>query len=196
MKRETLVLFLSILIIVLGINTLFKYNILTFQKLTGNKEVVTVCKDLVTIAAIIVGALFSYFRFFSGRTFSTKADIELEVVLIKTPTNSLMHALTASIVNKGNLTIWEPKAVILVQEYTLNGNPEVEIYEQELQDSYFRKHDKGDIVIDAGEKAYFTLLKEYKTSTWAVTYIAEVKNDRGRTWQKAITVENRIKQAS
>ncbi|PSR56886.1 hypothetical protein AHMF7605_27005 [Adhaeribacter arboris] len=195
MKRETIVLLLTILIVILGVGTLFKYNILTFQKLATNKDLIGVFKDIITIIALIVGALLSYFRFFSGRTFSTKADIELEAVLIETPTKSIMHALTVSIINKGSLTIWEPEAILSVQEYTENGAQEEVVYEQFLRTSYFRKGEKGDVVIDAGEKAYFTFLQEFNLSTWAVTYTAEIRNDRGRIWQKAITVENKAKSA-
>ncbi|MFT3823961.1 MAG: hypothetical protein QM731_08570 [Chitinophagaceae bacterium] len=196
MKRETLVLLLTVLITVLGIGTLFKYNILTLQKLADNKDLVTVFKDVVTIIALVIGALLSYYRFFSGRTFSTKADIELEIILIQAPKNSIMHALTVSIINKGSLTIWEPEAILSVQEYTENGAQKEVVHEQFLRESFFRKGDKGDVVIDPGEKAYFTFLQEFQSSTWAVTYTAEIKNDRGRIWQKAITVENRAKEVN
>lgn len=192
MRRESIVLILLILLISLGLGNLFKYQIITSDKLVCNKELVAVLKDIITVIAIVIGAFLSYFRFFIGRTFSAKADIEFDVSLIETPEKLIMHTVTVSIVNKGNLTIWHPMAKIGIREFNSLDDKKERVVEKFLEKSYFGDKGKRDLVVDAGEKAYFMIWKEYDSSTWAVTYSAEVISSNGRKWQKTVTVANKI----
>ncbi|TDD97067.1 hypothetical protein [Flavobacterium cellulosilyticum] len=193
MRRESIFLILLILLFTFGLGNLFKYQILTIEILTKNKEFVSVLKDIITLIAIIVGAILSYFRFFIGRTFSAKAEIEFEVSLIETPNNLIMHTVTVTIVNKGNLTIWEPLAKIGIKEFNTTKDKREQVIEKFLEKSYFGDEGKRDMVVDAGEKAYFMIWREFDNTTWAVTYSAEITSSNGRKWQKTITIANKIK---
>jgi hypothetical protein len=192
MRRESYVLILLILFLSFGLGNLFKYQVITNDKLIHNKELVSVLKDIITIIAVVIGAILSYFRFFIGRTFSAKADIEFDVSLIETPEKMIMHVLTVSIVNKGNLTIWQPMAKIGVRQFNSKETKNEDIIERFLEKSYFADNEKREAVVDAGEKAYFMIWREFESTTWAVSYAAEVTSSNGRKWQKTITIANRI----
>ena len=67
--------FLSIVAIVLL--TVFRHKLSLPEQ-----TLITKVKDLVTIIALILGGIAAYFRFFSGRTFSLKAEVDLSCDVI------------------------------------------------------------------------------------------------------------------
>jgi hypothetical protein len=189
MRRYNSVFILAVLILVLLLLISVKYSILTKPVIVANKDFIGVLKDLLTILAIIVGALLSYFRFFSGRLFSEKADIDIKCSVIETPQKTLFHILTVSMTNKSNITIWHPEAKLVIRKFSPDKNQNEELVDDFYESDHF-KNDKMDAIIDSGETASYVIWREFETKVWAVAYSVEITSDSGRKWQKDFTVAN------
>ncbi|ASU34680.1 hypothetical protein MuYL_2793 [Mucilaginibacter xinganensis] len=182
-----------IVILSLLIGNLFKYHFFTVDRIIKQKEFISVTKDVITLLTIVLGAIFSYYRFFNGRTFSAKAEIEIEVTLIAKPGDKIMHALTVSIINIGTLSIWNPIAKVAVRDFNNNDEKYKEaVVEGFDKVNYHNEVGDRNFIINPGEKAHFMYWKEFDLATWAVTYVAEIKCANNRIWQKTITVANKI----
>ena len=180
MRRVQLLQILIIVIIVMFTGVIIKQEIITYNLLVSNSALITITKDIITILAIIAGAILSYFRFFAGRTFSAKANIEFDVSLIETHDNRILHVVTLSILNIGSLTIWNPVAKIGIKQFNetkLNNDLIVDKFRSE---AYFKDKGRSETVIDVGEKGYYMIWHEFETTTYAVTYIAEVTSSGGQ----------------
>ena len=174
------------------IGVIIKQNIITSSLLVSNSPLIAVIKDIITILAIIAGAILSYFKFFAGRTFSAKADIEFDVSLIESPNKNILHFVSVTILNVGNLTIWNPEAKIVIKQFNDNKSNDALIVDEFQSKSYFKDKGKSEPVIDVGEKGYYMIWHEFEPSTWAVTYTVEVTSSGGQKWQKTITIANKI----
>lgn len=192
MRRVQLLQILIVVIVVMLIGVVIKQNIITYNLLVCNNTLITTIKDIITILAIIAGAILSYFRFFAGRTFSAKADIQFDVSLIETPQKKIMHVVSVSILNLGSLTIWNPVAKIGIKQFNDTKQNQDLIVEKFHSESYFKDKGRSEPVIDVGEKGYYMIWHEFDTSTWAVTYTVELTSSGGQKWQSSKTVANKI----
>lgn len=191
MARERIVIILTILIVCLGIGLLFKNNIITEQLLVDKKNTVSVIKDLVTISAIILGAVLTYFKFFAGQTFTPKAEISFEISVIETPRKRLLHTVKVTATNKGNLTIWNPVAQIRIKKRGDKNEYPEDIVQQFGEEHFFDKNKERQTIIDPGERVHFIIWREFSSEIYAVTYSTEVSSSSGRKWQNMITVPNK-----
>ena len=122
MRKELVIGFLVTLLFVLGIGILFKYNLLSIQIIINNKSIIEVIKDIILIITIVGGGILSYFNFFKGRTFSLKADLHFDIKIFQTPNGELLPAIKVEVENKGNFSIWDPKIILIIYKYGIDGN--------------------------------------------------------------------------
>jgi len=174
-----------------GIGLLVKKGIISYELLANSKDFVAVVKDVTTILVILLGSVLSYFRFFMGRVFSAKGDVECEVIKIETPHQTIMHCLKFALINKGTLTITEPIGQVVIKEHLQNGEVKVSKVSG-LREIAYKEYGLIDIV-DVGEKAFFQTLNEFDNSTWAIEYLIEVKGSTGAVWKNCIIVDNKVK---
>jgi hypothetical protein len=74
--RDVVIPALVILATVLVLANLMKYKLLTASVLASNKDALAALSSAVSIIAISAGAVFSYYRFFRGRTFYSRAELK------------------------------------------------------------------------------------------------------------------------
>lgn len=180
-----LVVFAGILVLA----DLLKYGILTPSVLASNKEALSALNSVVTIIAVVVGGVFSYYRFFRGRTFYSRAELKIVVAIIPTKPGTNMHAVVLEVKNIGTLSIWNPVPVMRVQLYGPNG------VEDRVYDSWSEARsptgEHGTLaVIDSGETASFWTELEVPDAVWVVFYTAFIHSERGEIWKQVSVVKN------
>lgn len=150
-------------------------------------------KDVVTLIAIVGGGILTYYKFFKGRTFSAKADINIEVTLIETPNDSYLHTVKFSIINNGNVTIWNPTAKIGIKKFGPTIDIEKEVIEGVIEKSFFDNEvTPRYYMVDPGEKTFFVQQFELEKKFWGVSYDIEVVSRKGDTWKNSVTVANKL----
>lgn len=87
---------------------------------TRNREVIEVVNTFIAIILLVLAAIFSYYRFFRGRTFSLQADISLTVTLHSTAQSNILHVIDVEFVNNGAFPIIEPTAKLLAYRHGIN----------------------------------------------------------------------------
>ncbi len=160
-----------------------------------DKNEVTIVKDIVTTIAIVLGGIAAYFKFFSGRTFSLKAEIDVTCDVIKTPSSHFLHLVKISFKNVGNLVVKSPTASVSYTAYhkdpelNLKGTLE-HITELTLPR---KKEDSFPSSALQGETIFFEFEKEFTQEIWAVKYVVEVRS-KNTNWTnfKIISNSNKI----
>lgn len=189
-KKFTLILvFFAALIIAVIIMIDTNWNLVV-----SKRDIITIIKDVVSAIAILIGGFFAYFKFFKGRTFAPKAEVNIELQLIETPANSILHVIKIHFINKGSTTIWNPTATTGIHRFSKVKEFDYELIHGLKEVSFFE--DGGKItsyMIDPGEKNYFSLNHEYDKSIWAVSYDVQVTSKDGTTWKDSITVANSVR---
>src|SRR5437016_5444752 len=101
--RDTIVPLLVVIVASLFLVNLIKHDILTASQLASNKDALAALQSAVQVVFIILGAVFSYYRFFRGRTFITRADVSIKVEVIQATDEFNVHALTVEFKNLGTV---------------------------------------------------------------------------------------------
>lgn len=81
-NRELLFPAITVLIAFFLLANLVKHGILAPSALAANKDALSALNSTVNVIVIIFGAIFSYYRFFRGRTFFARADVDIGVTLL------------------------------------------------------------------------------------------------------------------
>jgi hypothetical protein len=187
-RRTTTIAALSLTAATLGLANLIKYGHVSWQFLADRKDALAAANSAVSILVLIVGGMLAYFKFFRGRTFSVRADIELSANVIPAPDGERLHVLNLSVRNVGTVAMWDPRARLLVYVNADWNEPQVvDRWEEKLHAQDTRRRSA---VLDSGETGYFVTHTLFPPSVWAVTYIAEVTCDSGDVWQRVTTVSN------
>jgi hypothetical protein len=195
MRKQLVFGFLVAILILFGIGILFKYKALSIQMIVNNKDFIEVAKDIILIITVVGGGILSYFNFFKGRTFSLKAEIHFDVKIFRTPNDDLLHIIKVEIENKGNFSIWDPRIILLISQYSTDGKVEKETIKNWWENSEFIEKSKRKAVLDSGEKAFFIVDRVLSPKIWLVTYKAELKA-HNKTWQNSINIESKITNAT
>lgn len=163
---------------------------ISFAWFAAQKDALAGISSAVTAVVLVIGSVFSYFRFFRGRTLSQRAELSLSVSVHATTGACLIHAITLSAKNVGNTTIWNPLPTISAEVHgpadvqnafhIADWNPE------EVKSSNMAP------VIDPGETVTFFALRQIAEAAWAVTYSAALMAGEGDTWHVAKTVSNKV----
>jgi hypothetical protein len=194
-NREALIPLLVLAVATLILANLLKHGLLTPSVLAANKDALAALNSAVSIVVIVVGAIFSYYRFFRGRTFFSRAELKISVVVIETTKNFNLHAVTLEVKNIGTMSIWEPTPLVKLYEYGPAG-PTSDTW-GDWRDAV-GSSDEADMlsVIDSGEVVSFINHHEVGKSIWAVTYVAFVTAKSREVWKVSTTVPNKSKQSA
>ncbi len=166
------------------------------HELIRKKELFATLRELLTVIAIIGGGFLTYFRFFKGRIFSEKADVEITVQLIETPNDSILHSVNCFLINKGSTTIWNPTTRIGIKRFYINNTITQEVVDGIREKSFFDEREFDRYFVDPGEKIIFLNQQEHDYNVWAVLYEIEISSKSKATWKTATLVNNQITKVS
>lgn len=187
--RGALVFALSIVAISLLLANAWRHQLLSVEWLKNQKDALAALNSIVTLLVFIAASIFSYYRFFKGRTLSLRADPQIDISVHPTTAEANLHAYNLTIKNVGTSTIWNPKPHL---KLIIHGPPEIED-EREISGWYEeeRENDQSTVpVIEAEERVSFFGHQEIVKEAWAVTYIASIHADSGDSWYVSKTVSN------
>jgi len=116
------------------------------------KDALAASNSIITMTILIIGAVFSYYRFFKGRTLSLRVDLVLSVTIHSTQEQYLIHAITLTAKNVGNSTIWYPTPQITVRIHGPKRKEEIRNV-----DDWWELNENPHLapIIDAGETVFF-----------------------------------------
>ena len=190
-NRETLFPALSAIILALLIAVLVRLDVLTASKLAANRDALSALSSSVSMILLTIGGVFSYYRFFRGRTFFARADISIEVTVIDTDSDELIHFVVVEIKNIGTLPIWNPVPVVDVT--AIDADEERRERWDNWVEGSLNRGAEVHTVVDSGEDASFFNTHRVPKSVCAVAYVAFVTAESGETWKKAVMVQNRAR---
>ena len=188
-NRGTILFALSLLATGLLIANVWKSRIVSLAWLAAQKDAIGALSGIVATVVLVIGSIFSYFRFFHGRTLSLRTELAIAVSVHNTDEDYLIHAITLSAKNVGGVTIWNPLPHISLRVHGPGSTEEI------LRISDWTREPTGSVaslsVIDPGETATFFALRRIPNRAWAVTYAATLRADRGDAWHVSKTVSNK-----
>lgn len=188
--RETIVLALTLLVAGLFLANLIRHEVLSTSTLAESKDALSALQSAVQILFIVLGAVFSYYRFFRGRTFVSRANVDVDVTVIETPKQVALHWITIEFRNLGTVSIWAPQPEVIVELVGPTGTSS-ETWRDWREASTGRERVRHFSVVDSGEAISFTALKEIPADIWAVGYQVFVTDADGVRWKRAVMVPNR-----
>jgi hypothetical protein len=189
-RRGLAIAFLSIAVLVLGVANLIKGGIITWDTLKDRKEGLDAASSVVSILVLTIGAILSYFRFFHGRTFATRAELDLAVCVHSLPDGRMLHAISLSLKNVGGSAIWNPQPVIAITVTDESGHHSVGTINQWVDPLEPTDGAKRVAVVDTGETGRFPTYRIFDAQVWVVTYLASVICDSGDVWKHVHIVRN------
>jgi hypothetical protein len=167
-----------------------KHGLLSWHLLESRKDALSAANSALTICILAVGGVLSYFRFFRGRTFAVRGELDLKVDVLEAPTHEMLHVLTLSFRNVGTVPIWNPEPRIEIRGHLGSESSPLGSISQ-----WFEPMARPDgriraAVLDAGEVGRFYTQRFVNTEYWAVTYYASIACETGDVWQCTATVLN------
>lgn len=169
---------------------LFKAGVVTRAWFETNKDLLDALNSLIASVVLVVAGVLGYYKFLRGRTFTTRASMEITVGIIEGPQGSLLHCLTVLIKNIGTVSILEPRLVVRVEKRRAESDAVDEISDWFEASDSTRTAGRRFGVIDSGETAEFVAERFFEPAVWAVTYSAVLTCTSGDTWAKRVTVSN------
>jgi hypothetical protein len=188
--RESIILGLTLLVAGLLLANLIRHGILSASALSQSKDALSALQSAVQILFIVLGAIFSYYRFFRGRTFVSRAIVDVDVAVIETTRTYTLHWVTLEFKNLGTVSVWAPRPEVIVRLTGPTGTS-VETWDDWREASTGRERRRHLSVVDSGETISFTALKEVPVDIWAVEYQVFVTDSDGVRWKRAVMVPNR-----
>jgi len=192
MKRHkgAIVFTLTLIIAVLLLANAWKHRIVSVQWLTDHKDALSALNSIATLVILLAGAIFSYYRFFRGRTLSLRAELDLEVSIHQVPTEGFFHAARFSAKNVGTSTIWNPRPHLRLELHGAGKQDRFIEIEHWWEQAVSEADNESAAVIEPDETVYFFAQRPIPVDVWAVTYWASLEADSGDTWHIAKTVSN------
>lgn len=186
--REALIVYLSLALLSAVVALLFKRGLISREILRQNKDTILAASSLVNTLLLIIAALLSYFRFFHGRTFSSRAELEVEATVYDTTEDFRLHSVVVDVKNVGSAPIWDPKITVTPHPH---GPPSDKLIlgqwqPQAMTDDCVSRAQ----VIDSGETASFFAQLHVAKLAWATTYVVQLDSRSKDRWQKVVTVSN------
>jgi len=168
----------------------WKADVISADWLTKQKDALSALNSIVTMLILVAGSIFSYYRFFRGRTLSLRSELSLEVSVHETSEQHLIHAIALTAKNVGGSTIWNPKPRIIMH---IHGPKDVEQHRviTNWWEGSGNEDQKTAIVIDPAETVGFFAQQNIPDKAWAVTYMVSLQADRGDVWSICKTVSNK-----
>lgn len=148
---------------------------------------VSAAASVCSAAVIVLGAVFSYFRFFRGRTFSLRAELDIEVS-VHALAGGYLHTAVLRARNVGTSAIWFPRATIGT---AVDGAEARETHDVTDWPKGLSSLKHGYDIIESGESQIYVLTKRFEASAAVVTYFGVLRADAGNEWHAARSVANR-----
>src|SRR5262245_41262490 len=189
--RESITLGLILVVAGLFLGNLIRHGVLSASKLSQSKDALAALQSAVQILFIVLGAIFSYYRFFRGRTFVSRANVKVEVSVVETSKDVNLHWVTIEFQNLGTVSIWGPEPEVIVELIGPNGVTK-DSWRDWREASTGRERHRGLSVVDSGETISFTASNDVRTSVWAVHYQVFVTDADGVRWKRAVMVPNQL----
>ncbi len=190
--RDDIAVALIFLVGLLAIANLAKSGLLQWEWFASHKNALDGLSTVLGMLAVAFGALAAYHRFFKGRTFTTRGDLQLAVTVHPHGPQETLHAITLTLHNVGTLPIWSPRPLISV---AIHG-PEGVSSDYDISE-WYTPHDQrsngGTLsVVDVGETTSFYATHPMSRMAWSVTYVASIRDDDGNVWRTGVTVSNTV----
>jgi hypothetical protein len=182
---------LSFLVTALALANVLKERSITLAWLKDNKDAITASTGISTTLLVFLGGVFSYYRFFRGRTFAARAELQLSVSVHETTEDFHIHSIVAEIKNLGSMPIWDPRPTIW---FTVHG-PEGS--NRRVIDDWFNPPSISGqsselTVIESTETASFFAQQQIPKNVWVVTYIMAIRSRSGDVWHVGTSVSNTV----
>jgi hypothetical protein len=178
----TIALALSTAIVVALAFVLADKGYLDKARLAESKDALAALNSLVAILAVLLAFTLSYFRFFAGRTFARRADVEVTVEAALAPDGSSLHAISIRVANIGTLTIQTPELKLNAIDRLQDGSTTQSEVDQWLKNDAFAS-ERLQPLIDPGETAHFQATRLVPAGAWATSYAAAIQDKNGNVWQ-------------
>lgn len=189
-RRGLAIAFLSLGALGLGVANLVRHGILTWGTLSSHKDALAAASSAISILVLAVGAVLSYFRFFHGRTFATRAELDLAVCVYSLPNGRLLHTISLSLKNVGGSAIWNPEPVIAITIADESGSRAAGLIDRWIDPLEPTDGAMRVAIVDTGETGRFPFQRTFNAQVWTVTYLASVTCDSGDVWKYVHIVRN------
>lgn len=151
-------------------------------RLAESKDALAALNSLVSILALLLAFVLSYFRFFAGRTFARRADVEVAVEIATAPDGSSLHAISIRLENIGTLTIHAPELKLNATDRFKDGSKtECEVDEWLENDAF--ASERLQPLVDPGETSHFQATRLVPDGAWASSYAAAIQDRHRNVWQ-------------
>ena len=187
-NRNVILLWGVLIVIGLLIANAWHHELITPEILKKNKDAIQAASSVLTATVVVVGAFLTYYRFFKGRTFSLRGQIEIKVNVHDLLDAENLHVVKVLFKNVGTTAIFNPKLKLIV--HILGDNEERRVIDQwfdpgkELVDvprMYF---------VDPEESASFLTHVTVSKMSPSVIYTAIISSEEKVIWQDAQSVSN------
>ena len=184
-ESRGLIPWLGLVAFVLAVALLFEVGLLSPARLSRNKDFIDAGATIVTTALLIIGAVFSYLKFFKGRTLSPKLAISARSGALA-EADGLRHWIEVSVENKGSVGIWNYNVTI---DATLHAAKSRTVTVTEFVE-YPKETEGREKAIDIGETVYEHAFLSVPAYVHAVTFQIVVKDQSNTIWWRSLTVKN------
>ena len=176
--------------VLLIVSDLVKHGFFSTSRLNESKDALAAVQSIAQVLFIVLGAIFSYYRFFHGRTFVSRARVAIGIKVVDTSARVYLHYVTVELENLGTVTIWEPVPTLRARMIGPDGTREETVKEWRGATHHSGKG-RGYAVVDSGETVSFTAYIEVAKSFWAVEYEAVVRDADDVEWTRGELVANK-----
>jgi hypothetical protein len=189
--RGEIVGILSLLVTALVLANVLKERSLSLAWLKQNKDAITAATGIATTLLVFLGGIFSYYRFFRGRTFSSRAELKLSIAVHPTTEDFNLHSIVAEIKNLGSMPIWDPKPTIWLTIHGPEGNTK-RVIDDWFDPPSSSAQDSNITVVESTETTSFFAQQKIPKVAWVVTYLMAIRSRSGDVWHVGSSVSNTI----
>ena len=193
LRNIRIVIFTLVLLVILAVYTLLLKEGLIQQYLAEEINVRTInfTAKLITFLFVLVGGIFSYYKFFKGHLFLSHLNIDTSSDVIAIDHDKNLHVLNIQLTNSGNFSIFNPLVEVKFENYPFCANYKIKTL---IDKNGVRKDDGStrDFSLRPGVKNTFVFTNEIDKKEVAFFYRVEV-SQKDRTWFNEIVVDNRVK---
>jgi hypothetical protein len=187
--RKEIATILLTIIFLLFVLLLFNDNIITGDIIKKNKDVIDSLSKIISTVILIIGGIFSYFKFFKGRLFTEKIIIEIKSKIIKNGANNLL-VIDSEFQNIGDIAIWYPKENISLVLISKDGIRNMSLYSPNSPDEKYDMNE-DEFLIEPQETSYRHFTNFVNSEILAITVKIEIFSRNGNKWSKSITIDNK-----
>jgi hypothetical protein len=173
-------------IILLIVGLLCLLLILAKDTIQINKDFIDTLSKIITAGILIIGGVFSYLKFFKGRTLSPKLVISPKSGIVR-DRKGYLHWIEVQIENKGSVAIWSYETSIYA---IFDGNIHSRVPISNFVPLPTKAKVKDERLVDVGESVFEHAFLVVPRNVYSITFQIEVKDKKNNVWVRSLTVEN------